>query len=637
MKKLGGNNIFKRASLVVLGAFSLMAVAFTAFSFTRGSARPVQEVGAIDSSDFETILTLDSTDKPNGTTYSGQYTPITGYTFYYNMATSYSSSVHASIRNNQEGYIANVTPLTGFDYLSVDCRATTGYAICDIWASNTYSTQPYTYYTKIESQTVGTTVVTITPSISASYKFFAVHVSVYSNTYRNNRLLIDSLTLAKSYPLTGIAISGADTIGLANEGQLYAYSVIATYSNGATKDVTKASTLTSSLVNTMKLGVQTLSVSYKGFTASKDIRVTNVNAVVSKTIPAATYTDATFNNEDGISTEALLNGRTLSFNPDSNVTTGAWDITCTAATTGNEYNNFLTSGVWQLGSESAPYRTFTLTSRDIWVNMTYFSFRAWGQASTWWPWTFTGNVEGLIGNYTMSAVNLPTSDTKIYEDLTTNPQTGHITLTFTVDSSCDEPFFLYDFEITTAGGTASYFTPTEQANATRDYIQQYKTCPGGVSDAVVERCALEYNAMSADTTIGGTAAKAIFKTLAETVNDYDYTDASQYSSGTYTGGTASVSGVNIYDKLTTMVKWYNKNHTTKIYLYDDSYYGATDNGGTNGYLPVFMDQAGHVVNPSSASSATSMTLIIVAASGVVTLLTIAGIYLYSKKKKNHRE
>jgi hypothetical protein len=158
-----------------------------------------------------------------------------------------------------------------------------------------------------------------------------------------------------------------------------------------------------------------------------------------------------------------------------------------------------------------------------------------------------------------------------------------------------------------------------------------------VSDAVVERCALEYNAMSADTTIGGTAAKAIFKTLAETVNDYDYTDASQYSSGTYTGGTASLSGINIYDKLTTMVKWYNKNHTTKIYLYDDSYYGATDNGGTNGYLPVFMDQAGHVVNPSSASSATSMTLIIVAASGVVTLLTIAGIYLYSKKKKNRRE
>jgi LPXTG-motif cell wall-anchored protein len=32
-----------------------------------------------------------------------------------------------------------------------------------------------------------------------------------------------------------------------------------------------------------------------------------------------------------------------------------------------------------------------------------------------------------------------------------------------------------------------------------------------------------------------------------------------------------------------------------------------------------------------------MTLIIVAASGVVTLLTIAGIYLYSKKKKNRRE
>jgi hypothetical protein len=86
-----------------------------------------------------------------------------------------------------------------------------------------------------------------------------------------------------------------------------------------------------------------------------------------------------------------------------------------------------------------------------------------------------------------------------------------------------------------------------------------------------------------------------------------------------------------------MVKWYNQNHSTKIYLYDDSYYAATDNGGNNGYLPVFIDQAGRVVSPSANVSATSMTLIIVAASGVVTLLTIAGIYLYSKKKKNRRE
>jgi hypothetical protein len=112
MKIIGGNkNIFKRAGLACLALVSFIATAAAVFSYARAAVTSPKEVGAIDASDYETILTLDSANKPNGSTYSGQYTPITGYTFYYNMATSYSSSVHASIRNNQEGYIANVTPL----------------------------------------------------------------------------------------------------------------------------------------------------------------------------------------------------------------------------------------------------------------------------------------------------------------------------------------------------------------------------------------------------------------------------------------------------------------------------------------------------------------------------------------------
>ena len=455
MKHIGENkNIFKQLALVGLSALSFAAAGFAAFSWLA----PTQET-VLAASSNSTTITLNAsnvpalnyypyTPIPSDTYTSGHFT-VGSWTWNDNMATSYSSSVHCSLRNNQEGYIANVTPLTGFDYLSVNCRATTGTAICNIWASNTYSTAPYTYYTKIASETMSTSDADVTPTISASYKFFAVHVAVSSNSYRNNRLLINTLTLAKSYPLTGIAISGADTIGLADEGKPYEYAVIATYSNGATKDITKAATLTTPLINTMKLGLQTLSVSYKGFTASKTVRVTNVNAVVSKTIPVATYTDATFHNEDSISTGALLNGKTLSFNPDSDATTGAWDITCTAATTGNEYNAFLSSGVWQLGSEEAPYRTFTLTSRDIWVNM---------------------------------------------------------------------------------------------------------------------------------------------------------------------------------------VRSYNKNHSTKIYLYDTSYYGATDNGGTNGYLPVFVDGNGKVLRPDETGSSLSLTLIIVAVSGGVTLLGIAGLYFFSKAK-----
>lgn len=592
---------------------------------------------ATGSNDYETILTLDSTNKPTtDNTYSGQYIPIAGYMFYYNMATNYSTSVHASLRNNQEGYIANVTPLEGFDYISVNCRATTGTANCNIWASNTYSTSPYDSYTKIASETMSTTAADVTPTIPASYKFFAVHVSVSSNTSRNNRLLINSLTLAKSYPLTGIAISGADSIGLANEGEPYDYSVIASYSNGATKDVTKAATLTTSLVDAMRLGVQTLGVSYEGFSVSKDVRVTNVDAVVSKTTSASTYTDAAFNNEDNISTGALLNGKTLRFNPVSSSTTGAWDIACTAATAGTEHNTFLSNGSWQLGSEDAPYRTFTLTSHDIWADITYFSFKAWGTASSWYPWTFTGTITGTIGDYAMASAAVSTTEATVSTDLTNNKQTGRISITFTIGSDCNEPFFLYDFQVKTSGGVICYFAPTEQADATRDFVQQYKTCPSGVADADVERCALEYNAMSADATVGGIAAKAIFKTLSETVNDYDFADSSQYSSGVYTGGTASLTNVNIYEKLAVMVRWHNKNHTTKIYLYDDAYYGATDNGGTNGYLPAFIDQAGRVIDSTATQTSTSTTLIVVAASGALTLLAIAAIFLIGKKKKTRK-
>jgi hypothetical protein len=334
MKKIWGNFVSKRSVLPTLLA---LAVFFSLLGVFHSSMKSPKEAETISSSDYETVLTLDSTNKPTtGNTYSGEYTPIAGYTFYYNMATNYSTSVHASLRNNQEGYIANVTPLEGFDYISVNCRATTGTANCNIWASNAYSNSPYDSYTKIASETMSTAAADVTSTISASYKFFAVHVSVSSNSYRNNRLLINSLTLAKSYPLTGIAISRADSIGFANEGEPYDYSVIASYSNGATKDVTKAATLTTSLINTMRLDVQTLGVSYEGFSASKAVRVTNVNAVVGKTIAASTYTDATFNNEDGISTGASLNGKTLRFNPVSNFTTGAWDVACIAATAGSK-------------------------------------------------------------------------------------------------------------------------------------------------------------------------------------------------------------------------------------------------------------------------------------------------------------
>jgi len=131
-----------------------------------------------------------------------------------------------------------------------------------------------------------------------------------------------------------------------------------------------------------------------------------------------------------------------------------------------------------------------------------------------------------------------------------------------------------------------------------------------VSDAAVIRAAKEYNAIST-LAFSGKTSKSIFATLTLTADP----------------------NCTILNKLQTMVKWYNKNHDTKIYLYDATTYETTDNGGVGGYLPAFTDGAGHVVNPSSSASSLSLTLIIVAGSGVLTLLAVAGIYLVSKKKK----
>lgn len=137
----------------------------------------------------------------------------------------------------------------------------------------------------------------------------------------------------------------------------------------------------------------------------------------------------------------------------------------------------------------------------------------------------------------------------------------------------------YSIDVTNVGSSAlTTFTAANQAAATRDYTQQYKTCPGGTTDPVVLRLAKEYNAMSVNA--GGSNAKTLFKSLVETVNDYDFGQSSQYSNKSYPGGAPSVANVNIYVKLLVMVQWYNANHTAKIYLYDTVSYGGTDSGGS---------------------------------------------------------
>ena len=77
-----------------------------------------------------------------------------------------------------------------------------------------------------------------------------------------------------------------------------------------------------------------------------------------------------------------------------------------------------------------------------------------------------------------------------------------------------------------------------------------------------------------------------------------------------------------------------KTDANKYYLYSDAYYANTDgNGSGTKVAPLLVDSAGRIINPTSAQSSLSITLIVVASTGVMTLLLIAGIYVFSRKKR----
>jgi hypothetical protein len=157
------------------------------------------------------------------------------------------------------------------------------------------------------------------------------------------------------------------------------------------------------------------------------------------------------------------------------------------------------------------------------------------------------------------------------------------------------------------------YTSEKQQAATINYIAAQNTCT--TDYALTLRAALEYNSIGGNT-VGQSADKTALEVKSFTYNGVAYS---------------------AYDKIYEMVYRYNLVHTSNpIYLYKTVYYPFTTKDGIDPILPVHTDNAGHIVHPSTSESATSMTLIIVAASGVITLLAIAGIYFASKKKsKQH--
>lgn len=181
--------------------------------------------------------------------------------------------------------------------------------------------------------------------------------------------------------------------------------------------------------------------------------------------------------------------------------------------------------------------------------------------------------------------------------------------------------------------SVTYFTDADQSAATTNYIAQWKTCFSGWTSTEIDEIphlAIEYNAMVP-------AAKTLFMATSNTIADYNYGIGSSYdydqSTGEYTGSTTKNVSPTAYQKLYAIIAQYNGTLTggeTAITLYTTSQ-GTTTTGGDT--TPAMLDAAGHIINPNSSQSSLSITLIVVASTGVMTLLLIAGIYVFSRKKR----
>lgn len=622
------HSFYKRMVFLGLIAANLFG-AFFALTMSRfpsqSSPRPVTAVDAPGTIRLNSSSTLTPALTSSYTTASHSVSGVSSTSFQMSYAKTSSGAFSAHSLADQ-GFVANLSALSNITHIVVSAKLSASYSTIStyppnllVMVSDTYFSDPMSYYSALSSRT-----------LSTSYQSFDYDVSSYGMTYfavgcytRATGTLPDvvfqSITFS-TRAMTSLSLSGDSSIHFANDALPYPYTATANFNDQTTENVTTMATVNSS-IDTMKLGSQTLSVSYGGFTATKSVDVTNVGASsrTSSTAGVTEFSEPYLYNRLSLGSNATLNGRTVTFQSASTSYTGAWDISATPIDSA-EYNAF-SGSYWQLGNASFRYSSLTLTSRTIFEGITSFSVQAKKNSAG------SSTIKATIAGETLSPHTL-TGSIQTFTETLSPSKTGRIAITFTQTTGF---FYLGHITILTSGGVKDFYTPSEQATALRNYVQLYKTCSGGVSDATVARLATEYNALNIDQ-VGGSTAKSLYKNLTETVNDYDYTDANQYASGTYVGGNPSVANVNAFSKLATMVRSYNKNHSTKIYLYDTSYYGATDNGGTNGYLPVFVDGNGKVLRPDETGSSLSLTLIIVAVSGGVTLLGIAGLYFFSKAK-----
>jgi hypothetical protein len=373
------------------------------------------------------------------------------------------------------------------------------------------------------------------------------------------------------------------------------------------RDVTSSCTFTPA---TNTLGSQTYNVNYshngQSLTATCTVDVTNVNATPYNS-SSTVYTGTIIPVSNNSYYDEAIAGSTSAYTV--NLTAGVSLASVTHDQIyGPNYDSYYpeTMTMVCLGDESSAAKgtiVFTFSTPIVITSMSL-------EAKSLYTGTYQNGIITVTdsNNVTGGAYSIYTDTATSYPLYSWGSYSKAIT-TLTVTN----PGVAVDF----GGLTFTYqmlaYTSEKQQEATINYITSQNTCTSDA--ALIARVVLEYNAIG-----GNTVGQAADKTALD-VKSYTY-DGVAYSA---------------YDKLYEMAYRYNLTHSSNpLYLYKTIYYPFTTRNGTDPILPVHTDNAGHIIHPSTNESTTSMTLIIVAASGVVTLLTIAGIYLASKKKaKQH--
>ena len=419
--------------------------------------------------------------------------------------------------------------------------------------------------------------------------------------------------------------------------------VTAHYSNGSTADVTADAVYTSP-DNTV-LGLQHLAVSYTddyGNTVSSTyaIRVTNVGAVhysasqsegtftlvtslselvegthvvVARHITTGTATyviGSTQNNNNRAAVAATTSTDFSTLTPDTGVAFATLTVGVTTASSGDAAYTFHDGGTTAPGYL---YAANTSTGGDNYLRTS----SSITEAS---KWAITVASDGTATVASFGDVN--------GRNLLKFNYTNTIFSAYSSSSGS-----VNDVSIYKAGSSqVENFTYAQQSAATTAYIASFKTCPSGWLDRTeIPHLAIEFSAMLDD-------SKTLFMASTNTIDDYNYGAGTGYdynqTTKSYTGGSTKGITVTAYQKLYAILAQYNGSLVsgeTTLTLYTTTQ-GTTTTGGDTS--PRLLDAAGHIINPTSAQNTLSTTLIVVASSGVFTLLMVAGIFLLSKKKKH---